>query len=140
VLNRAKANSRAMPVPVIGALGEQVTLQIRQGATLGPFEVLIRNPDASPVDMTGSTVRGQIRRTGLSAEVIASFDVVIVNSSTVSFTWGLTDEVTAGIAAGEALTDPESEYVYDVEWQDAAGEVHPVFYGRALVLREVTRA
>lgn len=125
----------------IGFIGQKVTLVIKQGATLGPFSVLLRDKvTLLPIDMSGSAVRGQIRKKALDAVAIVAFDVSVTNTPTESFNWGLTDEATALITAGEAgLTDPASIYVYDLEWEDSLGAVLPLLYGPVQVYREVTR-
>ncbi len=49
----------------LGYIGERLDLLIRQGATFGPFDVTLANPDKTPVDLTGATVRAllvQLRR------------------------------------------------------------------------------
>lgn len=125
--------------PSIGYFGEKMTLNIRQGATLGPFSATMVNPDESPVNLTNCTIRGKIRKTALSATVTATLDCTITNAAAGQYTFGLTDEVTAAITAGEKLTDKASKYVWDLELEDSTGRVIPLYYGDCFVLREVTR-
>lgn len=130
-----------MAVLSLGYVGERLNLTIRQGATLGPFSVTLKNPDASPVDLTGSVIRGQIRKKALDATVVAELDGVLdANPATGVFTFGLTAGETGVLQAGEALTDAASVYVWDMEWRDAAGRILPLYYGAVSVFREVTRA
>lgn len=123
----------------IGSIGKQQDLLIRQGATFGPVEVFLANPDGSAVDMTGSTIRAQMRRKALDDTVAAEFEATIVNSETVSFVYGMSAANTASIPAGESRGDRKSQYVWDLEWEDALGRVTPLFYGAVTVFREVTR-
>lgn len=46
----------------VGFRGERLDLIARQGATLGPFVVTLTNPDNSPVNITGCTIRGLVRK------------------------------------------------------------------------------
>ena len=41
----------------LGYIGERLDLLIRQGATFGPFDVTLANPDKTPVNLTGATVQ-----------------------------------------------------------------------------------
>lgn len=127
-----------MATPRIGNLGSKLNLDIRQGGTFSAT-VTLTNPDATPVDLTGATVRGQLRKTALDAAVVATFDVTITDAVNGVFEYGLTDEDTAGITAGEQPTEDASLYVWDMELEDTLGRVTPLFYGTATVLREVTR-
>lgn len=124
----------------LGTIGERLDLLVKQGSTLGPFNASMKNPDGSPVNMTGMTLRAQIRRTGLSASVVASIPATITNPALGQYTFGLSDEATSAIPAGETLKDPASKYVWDMELEDAAGNVMPLYYGDCKVFREVTRA
>jgi hypothetical protein len=128
-----------MPTPTIGYYGEKLNLQIRQGATLGPFSATMKNADGSAVNLTNCTIRGKIRKTALSATVTATLDCSITNAAAGQYQFGLTDEVTAAITCGEKLTDKASQYVWDLELEDSTGRVVPLYYGDCLVLREVTR-
>jgi len=126
-------------MPTIGDIGQNLDLDIRQGATFGPHLVTIRNPDTSPVNITGWMFRGQIRKTAADATIAASFVSEIVSALNGQFRFWISDEATAAIAAGDNIMSAQSQYVYDFEAQDAAGNVVPLFYGAARVFREVTR-
>lgn len=123
----------------LGYIGERLDLLIRQGATLGPFLATMTNPDASPVDLTGATIRGQIRKRAADTTVVASLDVTITSAAAGQYSFGLTATATAAIVAGADVTKPESVYVWDLELQDAAGRVLPLYWGDVRVHREVTR-
>lgn len=120
--------------------------ELRQGATWGPFKHTLRNPSTTEgvpgtlVDLTGCTVRGQVRRKALDATVVASFNVTYASPRTDGwYTFGLTDEQTAAITCGDKLSDAASLYEYDVELEDAAGQVMCLLYGDIRVKAEVTR-
>jgi hypothetical protein len=125
--------------PPIGSFGKQLDLNIRQGATFGPVTLTLKNPDNSAVNLTGSTVRGQIRKRALDTDVVCAFGVTITDATGGVCTLNLTKEVTAAIQTAENPASPDSRYVYDVELLDSAGRVLPLLYGAVTVLREVTR-
>jgi hypothetical protein len=128
-----------MAVPTIGFLGEEYNLLIRQGATFGPVTVTMTNPDTTPVNLTGCTIRGKIRRKALDAAVVATFTVSITDAVNGGYQFSLTDEVTSAMTAGEYTSSSESKYVWDLEMEDTLGKVLPLYYGKVTVLREVTR-
>lgn len=123
----------------IGDIGQRLDLLIRQGGTFGPQRITLTNPDTTPVNLTGATVRGQIRKRPADAAVVAQLEVESPYDATGTFTIGLSAAVTAGITAGLDVTKPESLYVWDLELQDSLGRVLPLFYGDVRVHREVTR-
>lgn len=126
--------------PTLQNIGERLDLRIRQGATFGPFRVEMKNPDNSPVDLTGKTIRGQIRRSGLSGVLIVAFTVTMLNAVGGIFEFGLTDEQTATLfQPGENFLDSDSAYTWDMEIESANGQVTALYYGTVRSLREVTR-
>lgn len=140
-----------MATPKIGYYGERLDILIRQGATFGPFPAQMfgpvdtNNPThvsqgyGDPINLTGCTIRGKIRKTALSATVTATLAVTITTAATGQYSFTLTDTTTAAIVAGEKVTDKASQYVWDLELVEATGRVIPLYYGAAIVLREVTR-
>jgi hypothetical protein len=123
----------------LGYIGEKLDLLVKQGSTLGPFTVTLANPDTAPVDLTGATLRAHLRKKALDSAKVAQFDVVVTDAAAGKFQFGMTDEATAAIPAGETLKDVASVYVWDMELEDASGRVLPLYYGDVKVFREVTR-
>ena len=123
----------------LGYIGERLDLLIRQGATFGPFDVTLANPDKTPVNLTGATVRAHVRKKALDANVVIDLQVQITDASAGKFQFGLSDELSASITAGETVKDPASLYVWDMELEDVLGRVVPLYYGEVKVFREVTR-
>lgn len=129
----------------IGSIGERLDLLIRQGATFGPFTATMRNPapDANtpgtPVILTGCTIRGHIRKAPADAQPAAVVDVSITDAPNGVYTWGLSASTTAAMSAGLDVTKPESRYVWDMELEDSAGRVIPLYWGEVRIHREVTR-
>lgn len=124
----------------IGTIGFELNLLIKQGSTFGPHQVTVRNPDNTPVDLTGATIRAQMRRKALDTALVAQFDITYVNRPSGIVTFGLTDEVTMAIVTAEILRDKNSKFVWDMELEDSIGRVIPLMYGEVSVFREVTRA
>lgn len=125
----------------IGSKGTQLDLLIRQGATFGPYLITLTNPDNTGVDLTGSTIRAQIRKTpnSILSEAVSPI-ITYTDRLNGIFAIEFTDEATATLSAGAKETDPESLYVWDLEMEDATGRVIPLLYGDVRVFREVTKA
>jgi hypothetical protein len=113
---------------VLGDLGDVVELQIRQGSTFGPHQAVLANPDGTPMNLTGCTIRAMLRRNPSASAV--SFECEITDAAAGEWTFGLSAEQTA------TLEPPK--YVYDVELEDASGRVLPLFHGEVIVELEVT--
>lgn len=124
----------------IGYLGTLMPLLIRQGCTFGPISAKIENPDGTKTDLTGAVIRGQIRKTALSPEVLIHipFEILPIEHE-YSFSFAISATSTALLSAGEKPHFPESQYVWDteIEWPDE--RVDPLYYGPVTVFREVTR-
>ncbi len=126
------------PPPVLGHAGERVDLLIRQGATFDA-QVTLTNPDGTPVDLTGATLRAQIRRKALDTALLVAFTITVIDAVGGIFTFGLTASQTAALPAAEDPAGIASRAVWDMELQDAAGRVTPVYWGTVTIHREVTR-
>lgn len=124
----------------IGDIGNKLDLVIKQGSTFGPFKVTLVNPDDTPVNLTGSTVNGQIRRSALDDSVAATLTAQITSATEGEFQFGLTSTETAQMVAGERKEDLASLYVWDMTLVDSEGRVIPLYYGDVRVVRGVTRA
>lgn len=125
--------------PVIGHYGAPMDLRIKQGSTFSAT-VNLQNPDTTPVDLTGSQLRAQIRKKALDAAVVATFVITVTDAPGGVFDMLLSDEVTAQIVTGESLQSTDSKFVWDMEMEDTLGRVIPLFYGNVVVFREVTRS
>jgi hypothetical protein len=126
-------------MPTLGYIGERLDLLVKQGSTLGPFPVELKDSVGAAIDLTGCNIRGHIRRKALDTALVKSFNVVITDAAAGKFSFSLSDEETATIPAGEELKDRDSIYVWDMELEDSAGSVRPLYYGELKVFREVTR-
>lgn len=125
----------------IGTKGAELDLLIRQGATFGPNSSRILNPNGTPVDLTGATIRAQIRKTPnstLSPGATAVF--TITNATNGQFNWEFSaSDTTLLTADASGETAAGSQYVWDMELQDSTGRVLPLLYGKVSVYREVTK-
>lgn len=141
--------------PTVGQLGERLDLQIRQGATFGPVRFEMSSPDGSlvpapavppvpeaqyvPVNLTGCTIRGQIRRSVGDATPVAALVATITDALAGRYELSLPASVTAAMEAGATAFSRESLYAWDLELEDAGGRVMPLYYGQVRVWGEVTR-
>jgi hypothetical protein len=124
---------------LIGSIGSPINLLIKQGSDFGPVTEILTNPDGSPVNLTDAILRGQIRKSGNDAALVADLAIEITDAPNGVFTWGLSNAVTELIPAGESVRDKASSYVWDMELVDSIGRVIPLHYGSVSVFREVTR-
>ncbi len=129
----------------ISTLGESRDLELHQGASLRPVrQYLTRRPtptaDPQPINLTGAQVRGQIRKTALATAIVATFGTRIATVPAEGWIeFWLTDEQTAAIPCGDEITSPESLYAYDIEVEDAAGNVDVTLSGAVRIRAGVTR-
>ena len=139
-----------MAILRIGNIGERMDLDIKQGATFrqmfemyGPIdednETHVAQGYGDPVDLTGCTIRGKIRKTRLSATVTCSFTCTITDPTLGKYEIFLSDTTTAAITAGEKITDKASKYTWDLELLDTLSYVTPLYHGDVYVKAEVTR-
>lgn len=132
-------------MPSISRVGEELNLDVRQGSTLGPIVALMRNPadlthpSPWPVDLTGCTVRGQVRRKASDALPAATFVCQVTDPTDGKYQFTLPASATAGMECGDRLEDSKSKYVWDLEMEHPDGTVTPLYYGVLRLQREVTR-
>lgn len=122
----------------LGDLGDQIELLISQGDSFGPHQVTLVNPDASPVDLTGSTITGGIKRAASDASYAAAFTVAVTNAPGGVFTFGIAREVTAALTGGASRNDVASQYRWDLKLTDSTGRRIPLFFGVARLQVSVT--
>lgn len=127
-----------MRAPAIGHIGDRIDLVIRQGASFGPHNVTMTNPDGTPVDLTGATVRGKLRMDYDDATAAADLAVTILDAPGGEFEFGLDANITAGLSAGRSLGDRAGAHVWDMEIEFAGGSIMPLYWGTAQVMAEAT--
>ena len=106
----------------------KANLFIDQGATYAT-KLVLNDPNGAPVDLTGYSAAGQIRKHYTSSNAV-SFSVSL-NANTGSVVLSLTANNTSSLAAGR--------YVYDVEMTDTAGRISRIIEGTVTVSPNVTR-
>lgn len=127
----------------LGYIGESFDMLIKQGAGFGPFEFELELEDEEtgeviPYDLTGGTIICEIRKKGLDTGTpVASPTCTIIDVN--KFTIAMTDNQTAAIPAGELQTDKASQYVHDVVFRPASGDIEPLYYGNAICARRVSK-
>ena len=127
-------------IPQIGTKGDRLDILIRQGGTFGPKYGTISKRDGSPEDITGCTFIAEIRKTADATVVAASAVFAITNAPGGEFTFTFEASATKDIAADpEGETEPDSQYVWDLEMHYADGRVRPLLYGDVAVFREVSK-
>lgn len=122
----------------LGFIGEELNLSMVQGADFGPITVTMTNPDTTPVDLTGSTIRGQIRTT--YGKHLANLSVEIDNPSSGVYTFGVPAASTLKLPAGLELDSADSVHVWDLESVNSSGVVMPLYYGKVTVRKRATKA
>ena len=127
-------------MPVLGTKGGELDLLLKQGATFGPHQITLKDSANQPINITGATIRAQIRKTSDAATAVATGDFVLTAPSMGVFTFGFSSTATTALqvdTVSEAGTD--SQYVWDMEIQYSDGRVYPLMYGKVSVFREVTK-
>ena len=127
-------------MPTLGTKGGELDLLLKQGSTFGPHLITLKDSNNTAINITGATIRAQIRKTSDAATTTATGDFVITNGSAGQFTFGFNTTATSALQvdpSSETATD--SQYVWDMEIQYADGRVYPLMYGKVSVFREVTK-
>lgn len=114
---------------------------VEQGAT---FEqtLTIEDPDGEPIDLTGATCRGQIRKTYSDLKKLADIQVEIVSPATDGkMLMKITSDQTKAIPVEKAESSAKktTDYVYDLELTEASGSITRLLEGLAKISPEVTR-
>lgn len=102
---------------------------VEQGSTFSRV-ITIKDETETPVNITGNTFAGQIRKRHLSETPEATFLCSVTDGVNGKLTISLTDEETAAIDSGE--------WVYDIEWYNGS-VTGRLLEGTAYVTPEVTR-
>lgn len=123
-------------MPQIGYIGRELDLAIRAGSDFGPHFLYVRNPDLTPVNLTGMTFEGQIRRPvnqGGTLIAAITFEVVDALAGKLKFSIpaATTDTMPAiGSAPGAG------KYPWSSRMIDALNRPTPMFYGLASIYPE----
>lgn len=118
----------------LGYKGERIDILLVQGADFGPHIATMFNPDESLVNLTGCTIRGGIAKSTQSP-VLLQIDVQITDPQNGEYQFGLGHLATASLAAGRTEDAPESQYIWQLELIDNAGQIFPLYFGTVKVFR-----
>lgn len=129
-----------MTTPTIGTKGARLDLLIKQGATLGPNTMTLNDGAGAPLNLTGCTVKAEIRKTANAPTADATAVCAVVGAAGGIVTWEFPAAETANITCDPVDETAEaSQYVWDMELHYASGRVVPLLYGNVSVYREVTK-
>jgi hypothetical protein len=127
-------------MPVLGTKGGELDLLLKQGSTFGPHQITLKDSNNQPINITGATIRAQIRKTSDAANPVATGDFVLVTPGSGVFTFGFSSVSTSSLLVDTVSeTGTDSQYVWDMEIQYSDGRVYPLMYGKVSVFREVTK-
>lgn len=119
---------------------------IEQGATF-KAEMVFKDSDGVPIDQTGRTFTGQIRRRYDATSVLATFTISLANQITdtgkIIITIPAAQTAAIPVEPSTQSNDPkkrpESIYQYDIEATNVDTTVDRVLQGIATVSPEVTK-
>lgn len=124
--------------PKLSSKGDQLDLEIRQLASFGPHEVTATGSDGLPLNLTGCTFRGQIRRKPTNTPVVVAFTFNVLDAVNGVFEFSLSVSDT-NISAGNDQRSSESKYVWAMDLIDSTGRVIPLLYGDVEIQAAVAR-
>ena len=106
-------------------------LEIEQGSDFS-ISFTFQQEDGTPINFTGYSIRGQIRKSVQSSAPSLTLTAAITDPTKGIIVLSLTNAQTKSVAAGE--------YVYDVEiYTGADASVYRIISGQVFVSAEVTR-
>jgi len=131
-----------------GKRGQRVQLLIKQGSAYLQRFVVTANgkADGAPRDITGKTIRAQIRKTpltGANGAPTVTLTCTVTNGPAGEWAASLTATETGAIPAGETILDADSQYAWDAELVNSdPDDIEPLAYGLpgdVVVQAQVTR-
>ena len=111
-----------------------LNITIEQGATFTRTFTVEEN--AAPKDITGYTVRGQVRKKKQDAVPTLTFVTNISDPTNGVFDISLTATITAAISG---LKEVPVDYLWDLEYESPGGVVTRLVEGTASLVPEVTK-
>lgn len=108
-----------------------VELYMDQGTTFNAVINLADDLTNANIDITGSIVRSQMRRSYYSANAAATFTCAVSDAANGEITMSLTDSQTSNIKAGR--------YLFDLEIVEGSNNVSRLLEGIVTVTPQVTR-
>lgn len=127
-------------VQTTGTKGGALNLLVVQGKDFSRIFTVRDRATSTPIDITGQTFAGKVRKTSDAATVAATFTCTVVSGPAGTMRAKLDKTSTAAMTCDPDDADADaSTYVYDIERTDTSGDTHPFVYGNINVWREVTK-
>lgn len=108
-----------------------VELYVDQGTTFNNVINLADDIQNANINISGYTVRSQLRRSYYSANASANITCTITNASE--------GEITMSMSAGTTANIKPGRYLFDLETTDAAGTTSRILEGIITIAPRVTR-
>lgn len=118
----------------IGNIGNKLDLQFRHGATFGPYQITLKNQDATSVNLTGCLFSGNISKTNSVFTDVVPISFSIIDPIAGIISMSITKENTSLLKGNPDVTP---EFIYDTIITFADGHVEPLFYGDVYVKSSV---
>lgn len=120
---------------------KKVQIRIEQGADFSlPFQ--LKDPDGNPVDITGCTITGSLRRSASDEEELAAFDCSVVDGSEGRGLAALTAETTSDLILDESISANRkitpAAFDIKIEFPAPNGTIFRIIEGTAEISPEVT--
>ena len=110
-------------------MSSKLDLEIRRGDTFYKT-FTIKQPDGTPVDITGVSIRAQLRKY-VNSTIVVDLTTNILDASAGRWSLGLTPDETANI---------DFHYgKYDVEFTFVGGKRQTIIFGNILISEDITR-
>lgn len=113
-------------------------LLVDQGSTLR-FQATWKNPDGTPINLTGYKVLFQIRLTAGAATSLLAFDSSALTTGQSIAALGPSGLIDVTIADEQTTALPAEVCAWDLIIESPTGVRDKLLYGRAIVRRTVTR-
>lgn len=122
----------------LSKLPKRRDLDVYRGDTLSiPFRI---SDESGPLDLTGYTIRAQVRKTRLSSTAEAEFLVVVTDAADGRFSLVMAASVVATIPCGETPASSASRHYWDVQLTDADDVTTTTHAGAFVLSADVTRS
>jgi hypothetical protein len=119
-----------MPAQALNTDAAEVTLRVRRGDQLIAHVSMEYRTDGSPVDLTGSTIRGNVSPYRNPLRRLLDLGVTVEEPQNLGrLTLRLTEDETASLAGGA--------YRWRLKWQTGRDETHTILRGILEVIDEV---
>jgi hypothetical protein len=115
----------------ITALPVTVNLSLYMGDDF-TMTINVQNPDGTPVDLTGSTVTGMVKKSASDTTAAGNLTCTLVTPAT----GGQISVLLANTVSSGLTTGP---YVYDVQWKSAGNMILTLIAGTLGLTQDVTR-